>query len=167
MLDSRLRSRRWGLCAVLVVAGLALWAGCDSGGYSGPSGTVSGTVTLNGEPVPQGCTVVFLSDKGFTATGQVGAGGNYQLSVVGKGGSTTSGVPAATYQVSVSPPASGEGAEGDYDAIMEEAAKAGEGQPEESQAEAEVIPAKYQSSGTSGLSFDVKEGPNTINIPLE
>jgi type 1 fimbria pilin len=166
MLDFRLRSRRWGLCAVLVVAGLALWAGCDSGGYSGPSGTVSGTLTLNGKPVPQGCTVVFVSDKGFTATGQVGAGGNYQLSVVGKGGTTTSGVPAATYQVSVSPPASGEGSEADYDAMMEKSAS-GEGQPEASQAEAEVIPAKYQSSGTSGLSFDVKEGPNTIDIPLD
>ena len=33
--------------------------------------------------------------------------------------------------------------------------------------EAEVIPAKYQSSGTSDLSFDVKEGPNTIDIALK
>jgi hypothetical protein len=167
MLDSRLRSRRWGLCAVLVVAGLVLCTGCNPSGYSGPTGTVSGTVTLNGAPVPQGCTLVFMADKGFTASGQVGAGGKYQLSVIGKGGAKTSGVPVATYKVSVSPPASGEGSDADYEAMMEEMSKSGEAQPEESQAEAEVIPAKYQSSGTSGLSFDVKEGPNTIDIPLE
>jgi hypothetical protein len=167
MLVSRLRSRRWGLWTVLVVAGLVFWTGCNSGGYSGPAGTVSGTVTLNGAPVPQGCSVAFVSDKGFTASGQVGADGSYQLSVVGEEGSTTSGIPVATYNVSVNPPAGGEGSEGDYDAMMEEESEAGEDQAEESQAEAEVIPAKYQSGATSELSFEVKEGPNTIDITLE
>ncbi len=167
MLHSRLLSRGRGLCAILVVVGLVLCIGCsDGGGYSGPSGTVDGTVTLGGDPVPQGCRVTFISEAGFVASGEVGAAGAYTLSVIGKDGSKSSEVPVATYQVSVSEPASEGGSEADYDAAME-ASAAGEGQAEAEQAEAEVIPAKYQSAGTSELSFEVKEGPNPINIELQ
>lgn len=167
MLLCKLLTRSRGLWAVLAIAGLVLCSGCAPGGYSGPTGTVTGTVTLNGEPVPQGCTVAFVSDAGHTASGQIGAGGAYQLSVVGKEGSKTSDVPVATYKVSVSPPAGDEMSAAEYEKMMEEESAAA-GEPKaEAPAEAEVIPAKYQSSGTSELSFEVKEGSNTIDIPLE
>ncbi|MFH1918331.1 MAG: hypothetical protein ABIP48_00375 [Planctomycetota bacterium] len=73
----------------------------------------------------------------------------------------------ATYKVSVSPPAGDEMSAAEYEKMMEEESAAA-GEPKaEAPAEAEVIPAKYQSSGTSELSFEVKEGSNTIDIPLE
>ncbi len=152
--------------AVLVVIGILVCSGCQPGGYSGPTGTVSGTVTLNGEPVPQGCTVVFIADAGHTATGQVGPGGTYSLSVVGKSGKS-SAVPVANYKVCVSPPAKEAAESEDYEAMMDRSAS-GEEQPQaQAPAQQEIIPAAFQSVTTSGLSYEVKEGPNTIDVKLE
>ena len=102
---SRLVRHARGPGAVLLAIGVLFLAGCESGGYSGPTGTVSGTVTLNGQPVPQGCTVVFIADAGHTASGEVGGGGEYSLTVTGKAGQS-SAIPVANYQVCVTPPTS-------------------------------------------------------------
>ena len=67
--------RSW---AVLVVIAALVASGCQPSGYSGPTGTVSGKVTFGGEVVPQGCTVSFVSDEGYTARGQVGGERNTQ-----------------------------------------------------------------------------------------
>ena len=160
----RFLTRGAGPCALLVVMGVLFSIGCQPGGYAGPTGTVSGTVTLNGQPVPEGCTVAFVSDAGHTASGQVGAGGQYSLSVAREGG-MTSAVPAATYKVCVTPPAAAESSE-DYDQMMD-AAASGEGQAGEAPPQEEVIPAAFQSTGTSGLSYEVKQGSNTIDVKLE
>jgi hypothetical protein len=139
--------------ACLVVAG-----GCGSG-YSGPTGTVRGTVTINGEPVPAGTGVAFISDDGFTASGQVGAGGSYELS-----SPTGKQIPAVTYKVMISGAAPGVTADdADYDAMMEASAA---GTLETPAAES-VIPSKFASTATSGLSYTVNAGENTINIELE
>lgn len=164
MLVCRLLTCSRGLWAVLAVAGLLLCGGCGPGGYSGPTGTVSGTVTLSGEAVPSGCTVTFVSEQ-FTATGKVESGGSYKLSRVDKPGSVVDTIPVGTYQVSVTPPAEAAMSDADYDKMMEDeftddgAADAG--------ASKEVIPAKYQTTQTSEVSKEVKEGPNTIKIELE
>lgn len=148
--------------AIAVTMGAILVAGCGSDGYSGPTGTVSGAVTLGGEAVAEGCPVTFISDEGFTAVGVVGEGGNYQLSA----GDTGDQIPVATYKVMVSDPPGPEMSEADYDKMMEE--PAGEDADASSdEASGAVIPVKYQLTSTSELSFEVKEGPNTINIPLE
>jgi hypothetical protein len=143
------------LSALLVTAG-----GCGSDGYSGPTGTVRGTVTLNGEPVPAGTGVVFVSDEGFSASGQVDAGGAYELSSANSG----KRVPAVSYKVMISAPSGGEGTaeETDYEAMMEASAS---GQAS-SAAALSAIPAKYGSTATSGLTFTVDAGDNTIAIEL-
>jgi hypothetical protein len=128
--------------------------GCSKGGYSGPTGTVAGKATLDGKPVPQGCVVTFMSDAGFTASGKVGADGSYTLLNVDK-----PAIPVASYKVSVAQPAT-EISGADYDKYMSP------GGGSEAQSAPEAIPAKYQSRETSGLTFDVKEGPNTFNIEL-
>ena len=166
MLVCRLLARSHALWAILVIAGLLFCGGCSPGGYSGPTGTVTGTVTLNGEPVPQGCTVAFVSDDGHVASGKTGSGGSYQLSA----GEAGDRVPAATYKVSVGAPASGDAmSDAEYEKMMEAQSAAGGGaEPEEeAQPAGDVIPAKYRTTGTSGLSFEVKAGSNTIDIPLE
>jgi hypothetical protein len=140
--------------ACLVVAG-----GCGAG-YSGPTGTVRGTVTINGEPVPAGTGVAFISDDGFTASGQVDAGGSYELSSL-----TGKQIPAVTYKVMISGAAPGVTTDdADYDAMME--ASAAGTLPAAPVAES-VIPSKYGSTGTSGLSYTVNTGENTISIELQ
>jgi hypothetical protein len=107
--------------------------------------------------------VTFVSDDGFAASGKVDASGNYELSI-GAGGDQ---IPVASYKVMVSPPgAGGEQSEADYEAMME-ASASGEGQSQPAPAKEEVIPAKYKSTASSGLSYEVKAGDNTIDITLE
>lgn len=147
--------------AIAVTMGAMLVAGCGSDGYSGPTGTVSGAVTLGGEAVAEGCSVTFISDEGFTAVGVVGEGGNYQLSA----GDTGDQIPVATYKVMVSDPPGPEMSEADYDKMMESSGE--ETAASSDEASGAVIPTKYQITSTSELSFGVKEGPNTINIELQ
>jgi len=148
------RSFVWLSTAGLGLAMIAVW-GCGSGGYSGPTGTVTGKVTLDGNPVPQGCAVTFVSPSGFTASGKVGGDGSCTLMNMDK-----PAIPAATYKVAVAQPAA-DMSGADYDKYM--SAEGGQA----AQAAPEAIPAKYQTVDTSGLSYDVKEGPNSIDIELK
>lgn len=152
-------ARNRGLWAILTLAFLLVSSGCGSG-YSGPTGTVSGTVTLNGEPVPPGTGVAFLSDDGYSASAQVGVGGKYQLSVAGQ----SNQIPAATYKVMISQAGGGQMSEADYDAMMQANASGTAAEP--AQPKEEIIPAKYKSTATSGLSYKVEAGSNTIDINL-
>ncbi len=148
------------LGVLLVITSLIVAGGCGAGGYSGPTGTVRGTVTLNGEPVPAGTGVVFVSDDGFSASGQVDAGGTYELSSANTG----TRIPAVSYKVMLSASSASEvtAEDADYDAMMEASAS---GQAS-SAAAPSAIPAKYGSTATSGLSFTVDAGDNTIAIEL-
>ena len=97
----------------VLFCGLLVVAGCSKGGYSGPTGTVQGKVLLNGEPVPQGCHVSFISDKGYTGTGTVGAGGAYTLTNVDK-----PEIPVAEYRVCVTPPTQAKMTDAEYEKMM-------------------------------------------------
>src|SRR2546428_9480209 len=72
-------------------------AGCF--GTAQPTGTVAGKVTYKGNPVPAGCLVTFVSDRGGAALGTVDASGRYQLMFAGK-----PDVPALQYNISVTFP---------------------------------------------------------------
>jgi hypothetical protein len=149
--------------AWFLVSGIALllMSGCG-GGYSGPTGTVSGSVTLNGQPVPSGSIVSFIADDGFVATGIVDAAGAYKLEVAGQGPK----VPAATYKVMVAAPASGgiSDTDAEYEKMMQSTNADAMGS---SAKVTEAIPSKFTSTATSGLSFPVNAGENTINIELK
>lgn len=163
MLVSKLLAPRSGLWTMVAIAGFVIVGGCGPRGYSGPTGTVRGTVTIDGEPVPSGTGVTFISDAGFTASGRVAAGGTYELSNADRGNQ----IPVAAYKAMVSAPAAGGTSEADanYEAMMQASASGGSGQI--APAAEEVIPAKYRSAATSGLSYDVKAGENTIKIELK
>jgi len=161
MLNSTSSSFRTAIRGFLALACLALVSGCGKG-YSGAQGTVSGTVTLNGNPVEVGTLVTFIATEGFAASGIVESGGAYTVTIPDMG----SKIPALNYKIMVSAPAVGGVSEegDDYEKYMGSVnpdAKPGGGQS------AAKIPGKYSSTGTSGLSFDVKEGDNTINIELK
>lgn len=127
-----------------------------------PTGTVSGTVTYNGKSVPEGCLVTFISDRGFAALGTVDASGRYQLKMAGKGD-----VPAEKYNVSVTFP----GIVGP-EMTVEEEQKWMAGDPAtlakfSQKQKKSPIPEKYEDSIKSGLTFEIKEGPNTYDIVLQ
>ena len=155
---SGLTARHHRFWTLLSVAGLAFCDGCGSG--AGPTGTVSGTVTFNGQPVPAGTTVAFVSDKGYTAAGVVEKEGRYQLLT----GKRDKHIPAASYQATVSPPAN-EMSEAEYSAMMQASGSKARLAPRPT--EMPVIPPKYFNKATSGLSFTVVKGKNTFDIKLE
>lgn len=67
------------LCGLVALA-FSLLAGCNSGvRETGPTGLVSGKVSVKGKPLAQGC-VNFISDRdGLGATGNVKPDGTYTL----------------------------------------------------------------------------------------
>lgn len=144
------------LCALVSL--LLVFSGCNKSSLSGPTGTVTGKVTYNGEPVPAGCSVVFMHQETSTpASGVTSADGTYSLSMRGE--------PKALvgeYKVSVSPPTSSD--QVDESSAGYEAAMTGE---EAAQAPTAPFPDKYLLPETSGLTFTVNEGPNTFDVEMK
>lgn len=109
--------------------------------------TVSGTVTLDGNPIGPG-TIVFAPavDEKKPATGSIESDGTYTLVT-----SRESGLAMGAYNVAVSV------------REMPQNVKRGDRPP----LGKSVIPEKYEESSTSGLHYEVKPGHNTINIELK
>ncbi|MEO8493524.1 MAG: hypothetical protein ABI614_00530 [Planctomycetota bacterium] len=136
-----------GVVVVLALAG----CGGGEGGFSGPTGTVSGKVTFNGTPIAEGSTVTFISQEGYAAAGTIAADSSYKLIYNG-----SEKIPAGTYKVQFSPPPA---------AATDQLVDPSKPLPE---APVEPFPSKYAASSTSGLEFIVKEGENPpIDIDLK
>lgn len=145
----------WWLAAWLSVS---LLSGCGgSGGYNGPTGTVKGKVTYLGKPVDEGTVVAFLSDEGYAASGKVGADGSYTLQ-----SGTGTEVPVGTYKVSVTSISRAV-----VDMTPEQAMRMSQQPGGMPKADKAAVPSKYNTPGTSGLSYSVSKGENTINIELK
>jgi hypothetical protein len=127
-----------GACVVL-----AALVGCG-GPYDA---TVSGEVTLDGNPVPTGAIAFIPSSGGPPAYAQIDQSGKYEV-FTGKEQGLPSGAYSATV-VSREPPAS-------------ERSKLG-GPPPPGKP---ITPVWYQNPSTSGLSYTVEPGNNEINIEL-
>jgi len=145
--------------ASLLLVGAAVLGGCGStgDGYSGPRGTVTGTITVDDKPVPAGCQVLFMSEKGYTATGIVGEGGNYKLTYA------QGDVPAVEYQVQLTPPATAPVASvdpGKMAANMKLSKKGPDGKTDL------PFPVRFTSTSSSKMSFTVKEGENKADFAL-
>jgi hypothetical protein len=139
---------------------MAAFAGCL--GRSQPTGTVTGQVTYKGKPLPAGCLVTFVSQQGVAALGTVDASGRYQVVFAGK-----PEVPALEYNVSVTYP----GVLGP-EMTDEDERKFMAGDPAtvakfSRKVPTAPIPQKYADEFKSGLSFQIKEGPNTFDIDLQ
>src|SRR5579871_979090 len=117
--------------------------GCGGGPAIHP---VEGTVRFKDGTPAVGCTVEFRSGDGATATnasGDVGADGKYKLTTFVEGKPRDGAVAGPNRVIVVGPPSSSSGPP------------------------PLAIPIKYADYATSGLSFDVKPGPNEYNITLE
>lgn len=131
-------------CICIFVVALAFLAGCSSkrGLETAP---VSGKVTYKGKPLPNG-TVMFVPGEGPAATGEIDKDGNYQLT---------------TY-------AAGDGAVlGNHKVSITALADIGSALPEQrNPTPPSLLPAKYLSHDTSGLTVEVKRGNNEANFEL-
>ena len=125
------------LNAVVAILAVVWLGGCTS---AEPTGTVSGKVTLEGEPVTEG-VVSFLSESGYSTTADIQPDGSF---------SVTGGMPADKYTISVSPPE------------PTEALAPGEAEMAKS-----PIPRGYFDESTSDIVEEIKEGENTVTIDLK
>ena len=69
-------SKLWTRNLFTVSLALGLLSGC--GGNAGPTGTVSGKVTLDGDAVAAG-EIGFISAEGFSAVTEIGSGGSFTI----------------------------------------------------------------------------------------
>jgi len=152
------------LLAAAVFLGLCTLAtGC--GKSAGPSGTVSGKVTFDGQAVTEG-TVVFVSAQGRGASGSLDSQGAYTLRTVESGQK----IPVGEYQVCVQPPPPEPTV--DPSKVTKEEVDAAiakrlpiPGTPVKK--DYPNIPKKYQDQATSGWKLTIKEGPNTFNLEMK
>ena len=119
--------------------------GCGNSGGA----TVSGTVEIDGKPIPEG-RVVFSSQT-TTCAGEI-VDGKYQLKNKGE-----SNIPLDNYTITVFPP--GNTVVFDPETGEEEAVTA--------KVDRNLYPDKYQQSKTSDLKFSPVAGDNDFDIILE
>ena len=127
----------WALCACLL-------AGC--GPSKAPSGTVSGKITLEGQPLTAGVVTLVNSAAGTGASAELDASGNYRIA---------GELPTGPYEVMIQAPA------------PPPPLPASPGAPLPPTPALKVnIPAKFHDAKTSGLSVTVKAGANTADFSL-
>ena len=120
------------------------------------TGTVSGTVTSNGKPLPEGCIVSCYPEggTGLPAVSPIAADGTFKLRLKG-----SFDVPTGVYKVVVQPPpppAMSE--EEEMEASMSDTMPSNE---------IKEIPLKYTATDSTPEVIEVKEGANERNIDLK
>jgi hypothetical protein len=141
--------------------------GCSSGTKRPPTYPVTGTVTMKGQPL-DGATVVFVPAEGAShepATGISDAAGQFKLSTF----LADDGAQEGEYHIKVSK----------FDMkkpTKEEQQKYQSYEEEQKILFSDELPTppaknllakKYASESTSGFTFTVKKGPNTLELKLE
>ncbi len=148
---------------LLTVASCILCLACLGCGSSGPPlGTVSGTVTLDGEPVTNGLVAFTPEAGGRGSTGMTDANGKYELAFV-----EGPGALIGAHKVSVTTVAEAAAAaemSSDSDAYEQQAMGGSASDYDSAATAVDPIPAKYNSAST--LTFEVESGSNTFDITM-
>lgn len=158
-----------GLCAAAIV----MLTGCGGGELELDTVPVTGTVTQSGQPV-EGARVTFSPEgTGHAAAGVTDASGKFTLTSVTTGDGAVPGqyqVTITKYETETDAIAPGET---DMDAIYAAAEEAGEdisgmGGRNEPEGPKNLLPTKYESPATSGLTAAVSaDGQNDFSFDLE
>ena len=136
----KLRKTPLSLNLALLALGLIWMSGCGGGSTKVPTGSVEGTVKLDGKPVTKGRVNFISSSTGAAAVANLDESGNYKLDSLEVG----------QYKVFITPP-------------PQAPPKAGEPPPKMEQSN---IPEKYQNEMLTDLSAEIKEGENKLK-PFE
>ncbi len=123
----------------IVLLSVACITGC--GGAQG-MGSISGKVTLKGEPVTTGRIGFLSKETGKGAAGDISSTGEFEIN---------SSLPAGTYTVTVNPPSP---------------KPPQEGEPVTKPPNPKGFPKKFRSSETSDLKVEVKSGSNQLEIDM-
>ena len=137
---------------------MLVWIGCSvlSAGCSDGTtarGAVSGRVTYRDKPVPNAAVTFSPADGSRTATGRTDDDGNFTLGTF----TANDGAAVGKHRVSIiangpdRPPRPGE---------------SGSGMPGEMMPGDPLIPKKYFTPETSGLTHEVVKGQNTVDLKL-
>lgn len=150
----------------LVLAAIMV-GGCYSGTRRPPTYQVTGTVAMKGQPL-EGATVVFVPAEGAgheAATGISDAAGKFKLSTF----MADDGAQEGEYRIKVSKfdvkkPTKEE--QQKY-VSMEEEQKIQFGDELPTPPAKNLLPKKYASEATSGFTYTVKKGQNTVELKLD
>jgi hypothetical protein len=156
--------KTFGLLTTLSVA-FAL-AGCSSSGQP-PTYPVKGTVTMKGQPVTS-ATVVFVPPEGASyqaATGITDSSGHFELSTF----TGDDGAQAGDYNIKVSKFDSREPTKEEQRNYLsyEEEQKLQFGDDLPTPPARNLLPPKYNNEATSGFTFTVNKGQNTVELNLD
>ena len=160
------------LPTLLTVLVLGMQTGCGPSGPDIDTFPVTGVVKLNGVPV-EGALVSFVADEGgkYSPAGTTDMMGKYTLNTMG-----VDGAPTGSYKVKIlkqktteaaptAPAPTGAGGMPPDENEEDDPTYAGdEGEPVEEAGN--MLPAKYASETTSGLTAVVKEGENTFDFDM-
>ncbi len=156
------------LSLVLLLTLATFATGCGqkaTDGYSGPRGTVSGRLMIDGTPLEEGCGVMFQSvEGGKIAVATVKSEGKYTLTCNG-----SFDIPAVNYRVQLSPPSDvkeTKSSEPQDPTMMARKVMGPPGSATVSEKANPPFPAKYLSTRSSKLEYTVKAGPNTADFDL-
>jgi len=137
--------------ALVLFAGFSLLSGCGK-----PFGTVTGTVTLGGAPLPAGL-VSFLAEDGTVVSANVDTNGNYRAD----------NLPTGLARVMVYTEFNDNlGSSGDLLKHQGRDPARFKDVPKSSQPLV-MVPQKYSTPETSGLSVTVGKGQTKYDIPLD
>lgn len=155
-------SQRWPGCLLVVLLTLG---GCTSSLPEGarPTEPVSVTVTYNGEPV-EGAIVTFISDESepVGAYGRTDARGVAEMKTYVEG----DGAVVGAHKVTIAKTETAGGADADQSAENYDPPELSAGYVPPTVKY--LIPQKYMSPGTSGLTAEVTEnGPNELQFDLK
>lgn len=140
--------RTAGICCLL-----SIFVGCSDSADDQPDlGLVTGTITLDGQPV-DAAIVTFRPQKGRPSSGTTDAAGKYELFYI----RDTTGAAIGTHQVSISKM---------IDKGINQSKSGAKPTPEDLQSgnQQETIAKKYNTNST--LTADVKQGTNEVDFKL-
>lgn len=124
--------------------------GCSNNGDQPDLGTVEGTVTFEGKPLP-GASITFHPASGRPAMGKTDAEGHYKLTYI----RNTPGTKIGFNKVEIATVA--EGAD-------DMAAEGDNADQSQSKSNVEILPARYNAK--TELEVEVKKGQNTFDFAL-
>ncbi len=141
--------------SLMVLTAMLSVAGCGGNPY-GPTGKITGRLTMEGKPLPAGHSVSFMQmEKGFLAFGITDADGKFEVKSWNNGE-----MPVGKYDVMIGPP-SGENADTSQMSAEE---RFDNPQPQKIKV---PFPVRYRETTKSGLSYEIKEGPNHFDIDIK
>lgn len=151
------RVSQFSLLGILLAVTLVL-SGCGKGG---PVGSVTGKVTLPDGNTAAGLLVRFLNESaGIGATAILAEDGTYSLKHKGE-----TGIPIGTYNIAVTAYVK-EMTDEEMTAFLNLPAAEQKKINAERYAKLALVPEKYHTTTTSGLSYEIIKGPQTFDIVL-